>query len=247
MYWMNADGTGVLSIPEPGNHSLGDPDLSPDGQKIAFADGAYIYIMNADGTGLTQLTTEGYGEDPKFSPDGHKILYHDGGAEQFGTWIMNVDGTGRTLLYPTPANAGDYYTSFSPDGTKIVFNRSDWNEPYTERLATMNLNGTGYTELFSGALRPTSPVFTSDGRKIIFALEDGASEVSHICSINVDGTGMTQLTTGNYEDVEPKIFDGKIYFVTTRDGNREIYRMNMDGSGLENVTRNPAEDVFNNT
>ena len=35
---------------------------------------------------------------------------------------------------------------------------------------------------------------------------------------------------------------GQIAFTTGRDGNREIYVMNADGSGLRNLTNNPADD-----
>ena len=34
----------------------------------------------------------------------------------------------------------------------------------------------------------------------------------------------------------------RILFDSTRDGNREVYVMNADGSGARNLTRNPAED-----
>ncbi|MCS6911220.1 MAG: hypothetical protein NZM11_11750, partial [Anaerolineales bacterium] len=37
--------------------------------------------------------------------------------------------------------------------------------------------------------------------------------------------------------------DGLIAFVSTRDGNSEIYVMNADGSGQRNLTNDPAEDL----
>ena len=35
---------------------------------------------------------------------------------------------------------------------------------------------------------------------------------------------------------------GKIAFVTNRDGDQEIYVMNADGSGQQNVSQNPNAD-----
>jgi Tol biopolymer transport system component len=35
---------------------------------------------------------------------------------------------------------------------------------------------------------------------------------------------------------------GQIVFVSNRDGNDEVYRINADGTGLQNLTRNPADD-----
>jgi len=59
---MNADGTGKMKILPAGAN---DPAWSPDGNKIAFTRYVLtsypyvrmeVYVMNADGSGLTQLT-----------------------------------------------------------------------------------------------------------------------------------------------------------------------------------------------
>ena len=85
---MNADGTGGITDLTAGNDL--EPSWSPDGTKIAFArsnGGSYdIYVMNANGTGITQLTTSGVGGffpaigSPAWSPDGTKIAYGTGNA-----------------------------------------------------------------------------------------------------------------------------------------------------------------------
>ena len=61
-------------------HRFGSPAWSPDGRRIAFAstrDGnREIYVMNADGSGVTRLTDndadDGY---PSWSPDGRRIAF----------------------------------------------------------------------------------------------------------------------------------------------------------------------------
>src|SRR5688572_14970339 len=62
----------VLQAQDSANHSL-----IPDGL-IAFVSGeglnANIYVMKADGTQVTQLTTEG-GTEPAWSPDGRQIAF----------------------------------------------------------------------------------------------------------------------------------------------------------------------------
>ena len=51
----------------PGLHNLAD-SFSPDGQQIVFArngaDGVQLYTMNADGTGITQIT---HGDNAHFA------------------------------------------------------------------------------------------------------------------------------------------------------------------------------------
>jgi TolB protein len=64
-----------------------------------------------------------------------------------------------------------------------------------------------------------------------------------------DGTGLTQLTQ---DPTNLDAFDrtpdwspagDRIVFETDRDGNREIYVMNANGTGLTNLTGNPALDA----
>ncbi len=62
-----------------GNENL-NPMISPDGNKIAFwsrsASGVpQIWIMNVDGTNITQITSEGVGERFSWSPDSYKLVY----------------------------------------------------------------------------------------------------------------------------------------------------------------------------
>src|ERR687883_930796 len=92
--------------------------------QIAFAsdrDGNFeIYLMDADGGGLTRLT-ENNAEDlsPAWSPNGSRIAFvsnRDGNNE---IYVMNADGTAQTRL--TNNAAHDVGPAWSPDGTKIAF------------------------------------------------------------------------------------------------------------------------------
>jgi Tol biopolymer transport system component len=82
IYRMNADGSDAQRLTTQGS-AYKDLQLSPDGTRIALcADlGACydIWVVNLDGTGLTQLTgVAGYercNEMPEWSPDGAKIAF----------------------------------------------------------------------------------------------------------------------------------------------------------------------------
>src|SRR6266581_3832975 len=52
-----------------------DPAWSADGAKIAFIRSSGLYVMKADGTGITPLVTDAFYDDrPSWSPDGRIVF-----------------------------------------------------------------------------------------------------------------------------------------------------------------------------
>ena len=120
-----------------------DADWSPDGTKIVFtSDPAAdylgvplpgnpfnyptkeIFVINADGTGLTQLTLNSYEErGPAWSPDGSRIAFigrvGTRGGNTFELCVMNADGTNQVQLTDNALFEGTM--TWSPDASKIIF------------------------------------------------------------------------------------------------------------------------------
>jgi len=109
-------------------------DWSPDGSRIAFDVGQDpdilpdIWIMNADGTGQTQLTVNDWWDAfPSWSPDEQWIVMESDGpnypATQ-GIWQMNPDGTGLAQITTIPAGvAFDSEPAVSPGSEWIALTR----------------------------------------------------------------------------------------------------------------------------
>jgi hypothetical protein len=163
--------------------SDGHPTWSRDGSKIAFTSNRsgvdQIYVMNADGSALMQLTRDTASIDPAWSPDGTKIAFtkfarvgSSGGFNQI--FVMNADGTGQTQL--TNESSSDSWPAWSPDGTKIVF--------VNNGIAVINADGSGRTQLTTG--NDYAPSWSPNGAKIAFT--NGG-----IVLINPDGSGRVQL------------------------------------------------------
>jgi len=216
--------------------------------RIAFASyrgGSHgIYVMNADGTGVTRLTS-GFGDlGPSWSPDGSKIAFssgRDGGGDEI--YVMNADGTGQTrLTYGLEKYA--WAPSWSPDGSKIAFASTGLDGGW---IYVMNADGSGATRLINwgSGFGDLGPSWSPDGSKIVFPSSDGGPGGYEIYVVNIDGSGVTNLTNNPALDCYPSWSPdgGKIAFASDRNGNDEIYIMNTDGSGVTNLTNNSAWDM----
>ena len=190
----NPDGTGLQPLVDYGFF----PAWSPDGNKLAFISPVTgnnnVYVINADGTGTTQLTfnTGDVGvTSPAWSPDGSKIAFQNDLDGKI--YVMDSDGTDVTPLTSTADgfNAGP---SWSPNGAKIAF-MTTRHGGYPE-IYVMNADGTNQTRLTNDFDLDFDPSWSPDGSKILFMHDDAAAsgDWPDIYVMNPDGTGATNLT-----------------------------------------------------
>ena len=167
--------------------------------QIAFAStrsGAVeIWLMNTDGSGLTQITNIQEGAcQPRWSPDGLKIVFispcvrhlsYYPGASLF---IINADGTGLVPLPNTPG--GDYDPSWSPDGTQIAF--TSLRKGGVPGIFNLKLNDYTITSLVEDEIRAMSqPAWSPDGVEIAYVNFD-----NRIWVMDVNGSNRHSLTIG---------------------------------------------------
>jgi Tol biopolymer transport system component len=105
-----------------------NPDVSPDGSKIAFTGlegGSFrIWTMNIDGTDPQKIEATNWQSEPRFSPDGKQLVFHQ--HRSSGTsrdlYVASVDGSNATfVVQDNPATKTPGSASWSPDGKRIVY------------------------------------------------------------------------------------------------------------------------------
>jgi len=232
------------------------PAWSPDGSKIVF--GRFdthdyeIFVMNADGSNVIQLTDNDVNDyQPAWSPDGLKIAYSSNetdsnGNEDWDIWLMDADGLNKQIL--TDNDVNDYSPDWSPDGTKIAFARNS-------EIYVMNAGGTGELQLTNNSWYDALPDWSPDGSKLAFSRQSG--DYPQICVMNADGSDQTEITSDNAYKWEPDwspdgqqiVFQrnyGTIWPAGDDGKDWEISIINADGSGLINVTNNQYWDQHAN-
>jgi Tol biopolymer transport system component len=183
IYTMNADGGDLVNLTNSPADD-GGPDWSPDGKEIVFASsraGGGIFVMDADGANVSQLTTSFDGQ-PAWSPDGASIAFasaRDGAGWQIYRVYLNDPGDVKQLTTDGTVSSAP---AWSPDGSKIVFEGSPG-------LYIMNADGSNQRLLTTS---PTgfdgNPAWSPDGRRIVFTR---GSDLWEIAADGSDGRNVT--------------------------------------------------------
>jgi Tol biopolymer transport system component len=149
IYSVNVDGSSKRALTNTSPSEDYHLAWSPDGNRIAFVSGRnhpfiQIYIMNPDGSGLMQLTSDDANTSPAWSPNGQRIAFLSHRDGMWQVYVMNADGSQQTRL----TTAGENWSpTWSPDGRRIAYasHREDsW------KIYVINSDGTGDAQLVTG-------------------------------------------------------------------------------------------------
>jgi len=136
-----------------------------------------LYAMNADGSGVKQLTSFDHANfvavsGRAWSPDGRKIAFARA-VSNSETAIVVVGASGNRIVPLTSGKGFNTEPTWSPDGASIAFVRFD---PFTTGLThivAMNADGSNATPLIECALFCGQPDWSPDGKQIAYDLGTG--------------------------------------------------------------------------
>ena len=194
-----------------------------------------IYSTEADGQNQENLTRSLEDEfAPRVSPDKKLIAFVSGSGEDGAIEVIDVEGTSRTRLTSNTGKHGSQRWSPTSDRVAYIAEGSDGPFIYTgtsdgsESLQLTSIQGDEVGD------------WSGDGNSVAFAVYSG--EAQGIWVRNPDGVNELRLTeTPDYSPVWSP--DSKrIAFLSTRDGNAEIYVMQADASEQKRLTKSDADE-----
>ncbi len=214
---------------------VSDPQLSPDGERVAFVrtvpddDEAYeatVYVVPLGGDEPRQFTVaEGVDAEPRWSPSGDRLAFVSSrGADDDRTqlWILPTDGGEARQVTNVVGGVSDI--AWSPDGTRIAFTQRVSQEDREE----------GRDVDVPEEYEPDEPDPRVVDRMIYRAHQryfDGTR--SHVYCLDLDTEEIEALTEGEYDFVAPEWGDEHTLYYAVKRGDEPDDHIRFDIDALD--------------
>jgi TolB protein len=248
--WLVAPDGSDLRLMDIPVYSQVDPAWSPDGSRLVFSgtnerntEPTFVFIVNADGSGLEQLTDAGGGQadgDPAWSPDGSRIVFSRLDVEGHSALFI-LDLESRAVEEVLSERYGFFQMGtpdWSPDGTRIAFTGNIGGKA---GVFVVGADGENLTEITSlrGDDVASSPVWSPDGRRLaydwhgdIYVQELDGGDVTNVTGASVQPEALYEAAPGWSPDGEEIAFMGGSARVA------DPYVMSADGTSVRRLTSN---------
>jgi hypothetical protein len=216
-----------------------DPEISPDGRKVAFLR-AGLYTINLDGSGEQRIFAERSGlSSPKWSPDGQWIVFSRADGEYSCRSVIPGYCPSDQQLFPKPPAPGPNATPQEIaiheqilDVRNDILNQFERQTKSEWMLARVSAEGQEYRDL--AALNSArAPDWNAAG--IVYQSSNGLQKTADAPDAATSLILFERNRTWHDPDWAPN--GGRIVFQSQEGSHWEIYSVNPDGSGLAALTR----------
>jgi len=202
-------------------------------------------VMNDDGSNVVRLTFhQAIDTSPSWTPEG-RVLFSSNRSGRFEIYVVNADGT--DLKHIDIAVDGNLiFPSESPEGHRLAFTVTNFFDSGAVWIA--HPDGSHPEQLTPDELVAAFPDWSPFGNRVAFSNNVcPVCDLSEILLVNQGGNDIRQLTASGdaLNDLFPRWSPDGTRIVFSRDdfvNATEIYIMNADGSGITNITQDPAFD-----
>lgn len=225
LYGMNSDGSQPTPLVSITSRTAIECGLfaerliySPDGQQIAFVSDTDhgLYMMKADGSGLTRVAdgvagfVGDFAPSVSWSPDGTQLAFAEflplsSAYPVHRLYVVKSDGSELTQLMNEEAPP-IWNLAWSPGGKQIAYNEFYMAGGDIGRIFIINADGSGESPLTDedGIISQKDPAWSPDGKRILFWNSSDSLADQHPPGLNIanaDGSGQVKLT-GLTEEME---------------------------------------------
>jgi len=232
------------------------PALSPDGRQVLFesdrdGDGE-IYLINANGTGLANLSQHS-GEDwhPKWAPDGKSVIFTSnrlGDGENFEIFEMGADGTGLRRL--TDFEGWDTFPSLDSAGRRFTWRRllETGDGSRNPEIFLAPRSGEDPQNLTRHPAFDTHPSWSPDGSSIFFSSNRSSGDPKRfeVFVVDAETLDVQKIVASDGHDsvLRPRVSKDCRQLVYNREieGRIEILSMDLEDAGF--LCQSESSDEF---
>jgi TolB protein len=156
-----------------------------------------------------------------------------------GIEIMTAGGMERRVIVPASELSTDFAPAISPDGSRVAFvsNRGGEYEVWMYSKANGELSQLTRNAKVVGGLS-----WSADGQQIVFNTTATVGETSGIAMANAETGSFRVLTDKGDFNGSLSVRGDRMLFTSTRDGDAEIYLLNVGSGSVERLTFNSGMD-----
>ncbi|MEP7110801.1 MAG: PDZ domain-containing protein [Ferruginibacter sp.] len=242
----------VSGIDTKDTRMLAQPAISAN--HIAFIYAEDLWVANADGGQPRRLTVdEGVESNPVFSPDGSMIAFsaqYDGNTD---VYIVPVEGGIPVRLTWHPG--ADIVRGFSPDGKNVLFNsrRSVFTNRFSQLFTVPVAGGFPVQLEIPNAFHAS---FAPDGKSMAYTPLSEAfrqwknyrgGTISNIQLFSFQNKSAVKIPQpeGGCNDTEPMWMGDKVYFLSDRNGEFNLYVYAVSSNELKQLTNFKEFPILN--